>query len=108
MTVSIGVAAVVVMATTGPLPDSTVSPHVRLSADSTALLVCGAGCPTFHDADVAVIMNQFITPTHPGQTITPVAVTTPSEFWPITGLFAPPRVRGRVSARRAWWRRLAG
>src|SRR6478672_13902666 len=56
------------------------------SADSTALLVCGGGCPTWHEAAVKVIMNQFITPTHPGQTITPVAVTTPSEFWPITGL----------------------
>ena len=31
-------------------------------------------------------MNQFIAPTHPGQTITPVAVTTPEEVWPITGL----------------------
>ena len=31
-------------------------------------------------------MNQFIGPTHQGQTIKPVAVTTPEEFWPITGL----------------------
>ena len=30
-------------------------------------------------------MDQFITPTHQGQTITPVAVTTPEEYWPITG-----------------------
>src|SRR5829696_493014 len=86
MTVSIGAAVLVVMATVVPAPVSTVSPLVTLSADSTALLVCGGACPTFHDADVEVIMNQFITPTHPGQTITPVAVTTPNEDWPITGI----------------------
>jgi hypothetical protein len=101
MTVSIGIAALVVMATVVPAPVSTVSPPVILSADSTALLVCGGACPTFHDADVEVIMNQFITPTHPGQTITPVAVTTPNEDWPITGIlrligfaFGDPRLFG--------------
>ena len=87
MTVSIGVAALVVMATVVPVPVSTVSPAVKLSADSTALIVCGTTCPTLDDADIEIIMNQFITPTHPGQTITPVAVTTPEEVWPITGLF---------------------
>jgi hypothetical protein len=56
------------------------------SSDTTALLVCGTACPTWHESDVEIIMNQVITPTHPGQTITPVAVTTPSEQWPITGL----------------------
>ncbi|MGX9788096.1 PE-PPE domain-containing protein [Mycobacterium sp. MMS18-G62] len=85
MTVSIGVAALVVMATTGPVPDSTGSPAVRLSADSTALIVCGTTCPTPDEYVVGSVMNQFITPTHPGQTITPVAVTTPEEYWPITG-----------------------
>jgi hypothetical protein len=87
MTVSIGVAAVVVMATVAPIPDSTVSPAVKLSADSTALLVCGTTCPTWDAAGVELVMNQFITPTHPGQIITPVAVTTPEEAWPITGIF---------------------
>jgi hypothetical protein len=87
VSVSIGVAAVVVMATAVPVPDSTVSPVVKLSVDSTALLVCGTTCPTWDAAGVEVIMNQFITPTHPGQTITPVAVTTPEEAWPITGIF---------------------
>jgi hypothetical protein len=86
MTVSIGVAALVVAATVVPAPVSTVSPAVKLSADTTALLVCGGACPTWHDSDVEIIMNQFITPTHPGQTITPVAVTTPGEDWPITGI----------------------
>jgi hypothetical protein len=113
MTVSIGVAAVVVMATAVPAPDSTV-PAVRLSADSTALFVCGGACPTFHDADVEVIMNQFITPTHPGQTITPVAVTTPGEAWPLTGIlrliglaFADPRLFGPGGAGwpdEPWWK----
>jgi hypothetical protein len=86
MAVSIGVVAVVVAATVVPAPVSTVSPPVSLSADSTALLVCGVTCPTWHDADVEVIMNEFITPTHPGQTITPVAVTARGEAWPLTGL----------------------
>ncbi len=31
-------------------------------------------------------MNQFIEPTHPGQDIEPVAVTTPEEFWGLSGL----------------------
>jgi hypothetical protein len=86
MTVSIGVAAVLVMATVVAAPDSTVSPAVKLSADSTALIVCGTTCPTPDEYVVGSVMNQFITPTHPGQTITPVAVTTPEEYWPITGL----------------------
>ncbi|MDT5243087.1 MAG: hypothetical protein QOD36_463, partial [Mycobacterium sp.] len=86
MTVSIGVAAVV-MAAVAPIPDSTVSPAVKLSADSTALILCGTTCPTPDKYWVESVMNQFITPTHPGQTITPVAVTTPEEAWPITGIF---------------------
>lgn len=62
------------------------APSDSSTVDSTALLVCGGACPTFQDAQVEPIMNQFIRPTHPGRTITPVAVTTPSEAWPITGL----------------------
>jgi hypothetical protein len=114
MTVSIGVAALVVAATAVPVPVSTVSPAVKLSADTTALFVCGGACPTFHDADVEVIMNQFITPTHPGQTITPVAVTTPGEAWPLTGIlrliglaFADPRLFGPGGAGwpdEPWWK----
>ena len=84
MTVSIGVAVLAVMATVVPVPVSTVSPAVQLSADSTALIVCGTTCPT---TLCRVCKNQFIAPTHPGQDIEYVAVTTPEEFWPITGLF---------------------
>jgi hypothetical protein len=86
LTMSIGVAVLSVMAAVVLVTTSTVSPAVKLSADSTALFVCGTGCPTFHDADIEIIMNQFITPTHPRQTITPVAVTTPAEAWPLTGV----------------------
>lgn len=86
MTVSIGAAVVAVMATAVPSPAPTMSPTVRLAADSTALIVCGGTCPIPDQYIVDSAMNQFITPTHPGQTITPVAVTTPSEAWPITGL----------------------
>ena len=66
----------------------------ELSADSTALIVCGTGCPTPDEFWVNAMMSQFITPTHPGQIVTPVAVTTPQEAWPITGLL---RVIGLVT-----------
>jgi hypothetical protein len=56
-------------------------------ADTTALMLCGTTCPTLDAATVEIIMNQFIKPTHPDQTIRPVAVTAPGEAWPITGLF---------------------
>ena len=85
MTVSIGVAALVVTAAAAPV--STESPAVTLSADSTALLLCGTACPTWNDAHVEDIKNQFIAPTHPGQDIDYIAVTAPMELWPITGLF---------------------
>ncbi len=35
---------------------------------------------------VETVKNQFIAPTHPGQEIDYVAVTTPGEYWPLTGL----------------------
>jgi hypothetical protein len=85
VTVSIGVAALVVTAAATPV--STESPAVKLSADSTALLLCGTACPTWNDAHVEDIKNQFIGPTHPGQDIDYTAVTAPMELWPLTGLF---------------------
>jgi hypothetical protein len=84
VTVSIGVAALVVTAAAASV--STESPAVKLSADSTALLLCGTACPTWNDAHVEDIKNQFIAPTHPGQDIDYVAVTAPMEAWPLTGL----------------------
>jgi hypothetical protein len=86
MSVSIGVAALVVAATVVPAPVSTVSPAVKLSADSTALIMCGTTCPTPDASLVESVKNQFIAPTHPGE-IDYVAVTTPEEFWPISGVF---------------------
>ena len=77
VTVSIGAAALVVTAAAAA-PVSTESPAVKLSADSTALLLCGTTCPTWNDAHVEDIKNQFVAPTHPGQDIDYVAVTTPS------------------------------
>lgn len=83
----VGVATIVVPESGVSEPQSTGSSAVKLTADATALIVGGTTVPTWHDANVTVIMNQFITPTHPAQSITPVAVTTPQEYWPITGLF---------------------
>ena len=57
---------------------------------TTALLVCATTCPTWDAANIEIIMNQFIKPTRPttdpGETITPVAVTTPNQAWPLTGI----------------------
>ena len=85
--------------------------------DTTALILGGTTVPTWHDADVEVIMNQFIAPTHPGQTIEPIAVTTPEEGWPLTGVFrllgfalGPPSIFGPGGS--AWpdepWWKLSG
>jgi hypothetical protein len=119
MTVSIGAAALVVMAMVVPVPvpASTVSPAVRLSADSTALIMGGTTIPTPDDYMVEIIKNQYIAPTHPGQDIDYVAVTTPEEFWPLTGFWrllfsavGPPEIWGPGSA--AWpdepWWKLSG
>ena len=89
MTVSIGAAVLVVTATVVP-----VSPAVRLAASSppctdtdvTCALIMGtSGVPTPDDYYVETVRNQFIAPTHPGQ-IGYVAVTTPEELWPLTGV----------------------
>jgi hypothetical protein len=82
---SVGV-AVTAAATTVALTFTTASPDVTLSAESTALLLCGTTCPKFREADLDVIVDQFIAPTQSGQPITPVAVTAPGEAWPITGI----------------------
>jgi hypothetical protein len=84
VTVSIGVAVLVVMATVMPVASASSSDVPP--PDKTALIMGGTTIPTWNDADVEVIMDQFIAPTHPHQTIKPVAVTTPNEFWPLTGL----------------------
>ncbi|MEO3760681.1 PE-PPE domain-containing protein [Mycobacterium sp. B14F4] len=86
MTVSIG-AALVVTAMVVPASVSTESPAVKLSADATALIVCGTTCPTPDDSLIESVKNQFVAPTHPGQNIEYVPVTTPQEFWPVTGVF---------------------
>ncbi len=85
MSVSIAVAVLVVMATVAPVSVSTMSPAVRLSADSTALILGGTTVPTPDNVYIETVRNHFIAPTHPGD-INYVAVTTPEEFWPITGL----------------------
>lgn len=111
-TTSVGAAAVVVTAISVPV--ATESPAVKLSADTTALVLCGTTCPRWDAASVEIIMNQFITPTHPDQTIDPIAVTTPNEAWPITGLFrllelalADPRLAapgGPAWPDEPWWK----
>ncbi|MGE5697993.1 MAG: PE-PPE domain-containing protein [Candidatus Sericytochromatia bacterium] len=115
MTVPIGVAALVVMAPVTPVASASSSDVPP--PDKTALIMGGTTIPTWNDADVEVIMNQFIAPTHPGQTIEPVAVMTPLQWWPLTGLLrllasalGPPEIFGPGGA--AWpdepWWQLSG
>ncbi len=86
---ALAVALGVGIATAVPAPTASAS-DVAPPAKTTALIVCGTTCPTFDAASVEIIMNQFIKPTRPptdpGETITPVAVTTPNEAWPLTGI----------------------
>ncbi|MDT5176252.1 MAG: hypothetical protein QOJ95_450 [Mycobacterium sp.] len=83
---SLVVAAVVTASTGVPGPDSIESPAVRLSADSTALILGGTTVPTPDGHYIDTVKRQYIVPTHPDQDITYVPVTTPEEFWPITGI----------------------
>lgn len=87
VTTSIAASLLVMMTAVVPVRFSPAPAEVTLSADSTALLMCGTTCPKWDDAGVEAVMDKFVTPTHPGQTITPVAVTAPGESWPFTGLF---------------------
>jgi hypothetical protein len=65
---------------------STVSSAVQLLA-STALVMSGTFTPTPSAAFVRMAKDQFIVPTHPGQSIGPYhAITTPEQAWPVTGL----------------------
>jgi hypothetical protein len=46
----------------------------------------GTTAPTPDDTYIDIVKNQYIVPTHPDQDIDYVAVTTPEESWPITGI----------------------
>jgi hypothetical protein len=49
------------------------------------LIIGATTIPTPDEFWVASVMNQFIAPTHPDQTIEPVVVTTPEEMGPSRG-----------------------
>jgi hypothetical protein len=76
--------------------------------DRTALIMGGGTVSTPDDYLLEVIKNQYIEPTHPGQDIDYVPVTTPMEAWPNTGFvrllgiaFGPSEVWGPGGA--GWW-----
>ncbi len=86
MSVSIGVAALVM---TTVVPAASASAPIEPCPDThvTCALIMGfTSLPTPDDAYIDAVRNQFIAPTHPGQHIKYVAVTTPEEGWPLTGL----------------------
>jgi hypothetical protein len=81
------------------------------SSDSTALVVCGLGCPTPDAYFVDSMMNQFVTPTHPGQTLTPVGVTGPTDSFPLLGILrlivtltGDPKVVPNLWPDEPWWK----
>ena len=87
MTVSIGVAVLVVLATVVPVPVASASSSDVPPSDRTALVLGGTTIPTPDQAYLDAVRDHSIGPTHPGETIEYVAVTTPEEFWPVTGAY---------------------
>ncbi len=101
LTMSIGVAVLVVMTAVVPVPIPSASASEPPPPDKTALILGGTTIPTPDKAMVEAVRNHLIGPTQPGQEIEYVAVTTPEEFWPLTGIFrlvllalGPPSVFG--------------
>jgi PE-PPE domain len=82
MTVPIGVAALM-MATVVPVASA--SPSDVPSPDKTALVVGGTTIPTPDQAYLDAVRDNFVAPTQSGD-IKYVAVTTPEEGWPLTGI----------------------
>jgi PE-PPE domain len=83
---SAGVAFLAVLIAMALALASTISSAVQLLA-STALIMSGTFTPTPPPAFVDMAKNHFILPTHPAEVIDPfVAVTTPEQAWPVTGL----------------------
>ncbi|WP_420751440.1 PE-PPE domain-containing protein [Rhodococcus sp. O3] len=97
---AVGLAAMALLGSIVLGVTTTVAPPVTLSA-TTALIMGTSTVPTPDDYWVENVMDKFIVPTHPGQTITPVAVTTPEEGWPLGGVLrvlefvlGPPEIWG--------------
>ena len=97
VTVSIGVAALVVAATTptasadappagSPCPGTTTDCVYVPPLDRVALVMGGTSIPTPDQNSIDIARIRLIEPTHPGENIEYVAVTAPMEFWPITGV----------------------
>jgi hypothetical protein len=86
VTVSIGVAVLLVLAPVAPVSTASASSSDVPPPDKTALIMGTSTVPTPDDFWVESVKSQFIAPTHPGQRIEYVKVTTPEEAWPITGL----------------------
>jgi PE-PPE domain len=82
---SVGTAVLTVIAAVVLGIASTISSAVQLLA-STALIMTGTFTPTPDQQYIDMAMNQFVQPTRPDRYNPIVAVTTPEEAWPITGL----------------------
>jgi hypothetical protein len=76
------------------------SPEGKPATALTALILGGTTVPTPDEYQVELIKKQYIEPTHPGREIDYVAVMTPAEVWPVTGLF---RILGRAFGPLSIW-----
>ena len=85
LAVALGVGVAATIAPGAALAETDETPSTGASTDRTALIMGGTTIPTPDDHLVELIKNQYIAPTHPGQDIDYVAVTTPQEGWPLTG-----------------------
>lgn len=81
ITTSVG--AVVLTAMTALTPAAASAEEA--SPDRTALVLCGTTCPTPDQTYLNIVRDQYVAPTHPGLNIDYVPVTTPEQFWPLTG-----------------------
>ena len=85
LTVSIGAAAVVVMAAVVPVSSASASTSDETAPVKTALILGGTTVPTPDQFYLDTVRDHFIGPTQPGQ-VTYVQVTAPMTVWPATGI----------------------
>ncbi len=108
LAVALGVGVAATIAPGAALAETDETPSTGASTDRTALIMGGTTIPTPDDYLVELIKNQYIAPTHPGQDIEYLAVTTPQQAGPITGFIrlvgialGPPSIWGPGGA--GWW-----
>ena len=101
LAVALGVGFAATIPPGAALAESDDTPSTGASTDRTALIMGGTTVPTPDDYLVELVKNQYIAPTHPGQDIEYVAVTTPEECVAHHGA-RPPRRDPCSGLRNVW------